>query len=89
MSIDKVFVVGAGLMGSGIAQASAQSGIEVILNDVNQEAVDKGLKNIEWSVGKFIEKGKLFETKVKAGQLGRKTGRGWYNYDDNGTRKGN
>ena len=63
MNIDKVFIVGAGLMGSGIAQVCAQSGIEVILNDVNQEAVDKGLKNIEWSVGKFIEKGKLSENK--------------------------
>jgi len=63
MIIDKIFIVGAGLMGSGIAQACAQSGIEVILNDVNREAVDKGLKDIEWSVGKFIEKGKLSETK--------------------------
>jgi len=63
MSIDRIFIVGAGLMGSGIAQACAQSGIEVILNDVNQEAVDKGLKNIEWSIDKFIEKGKLSETK--------------------------
>jgi len=63
VGINKVFVVGAGLMGSGIAQVCAQSGIEVILNDVNQEAVNKGLKNIVWSVGKFIEKGKLSETK--------------------------
>ncbi|NQT57141.1 MAG: 3-hydroxybutyryl-CoA dehydrogenase, partial [Desulfobacteraceae bacterium] len=63
MNIDKVFIVGAGLMGSGIAQVCAQSGIEVILNDVNQEALNKGLKNIEWSVGKFIEKGKLSENK--------------------------
>jgi len=69
MSINKVFVVGAGLMGSGIAQVCAQSGIEVILNDVNQEVVDKGLENIAWSVGKFIEKGKLSED--KASVLGR------------------
>ena len=69
MSIDNVFIVGAGLMGSGIAQVCAQSGIEVTLNDVNREAVNKGLKNIEWSVGKFVEKGKLSETRESV--LGR------------------
>lgn len=63
MNIYKVFIIGAGLMGSGIAQACAQSGIEVILYDINQEAVDNGLKHIEWSVSKFVEKGKLSETK--------------------------
>ena len=63
MTINNVFIVGAGLMGSGIAQVCAQAGIHVNLNDVNQEALDKGLKNITWSVGKFVEKGKLSEDK--------------------------
>ena len=63
MDIKKVFVVGAGLMGSGIAQACAQAGLAVMLNDVSQEAIDKGLKNIAWSVGKFVEKGTLKESK--------------------------
>jgi 3-hydroxybutyryl-CoA dehydrogenase len=61
MGIKQVFVVGAGLMGGGIAQVCAQSGMHVLLNDVSQEAVDKGLKNISWSVGKLVEKGKLSE----------------------------
>jgi 3-hydroxybutyryl-CoA dehydrogenase len=61
MSIDRIFIVGAGLMGSGIAQVCAQSGIQVILNDISQEPIDKGMKNIAWSVDKFIEKGKLSE----------------------------
>ncbi len=61
MDIKKVFIVGSGLMGSGIAQVCAQSGMEVLLNDVTQEFIDKGLKNIAWSVGKFVEKGKLKE----------------------------
>jgi len=64
MAINKVFIVGAGLMGSGIAQVCAQSGINVILNDISQEAIEKGLKNIAWSVSKFIEKGKLTEDKA-------------------------
>jgi 3-hydroxybutyryl-CoA dehydrogenase len=63
MSIKKVFVVGAGTMGSGIAQVCAQSGMGVALNDISQELIEKGLKNISWSVGKFIEKGKLSESK--------------------------
>ena len=63
MTINNVLIVGAGLMGSGIAQVCAQSGINVYLNDANREALDKGLKTIAWSVGNFIEKGKLSEDK--------------------------
>jgi 3-hydroxybutyryl-CoA dehydrogenase len=63
MEIKKVIVVGSGLMGSGIAQVCAQAGIDVFLNDVSREALDKAIKNIGWSVGKFIEKGKLTEKK--------------------------
>jgi 3-hydroxybutyryl-CoA dehydrogenase len=63
MSIKKVLVLGSGLMGSGIAQVCAQAGIQVSLNDVSQEALDRAVKNIAWSVGKLIEKGALTEDK--------------------------
>ena len=63
MDIQKVFIVGSGLMGSGIAQVCAQSGLEVVLYDIDTEALKKALKNIEWSVGKFVEKGELKEEK--------------------------
>jgi len=63
MDIRKVFIVGSGLMGSGIAQVCAQSGLEVVLYDIDTEALKKALKNIEWSVGKFVEKGELKEEK--------------------------
>ena len=63
MDIRKVFIVGSGLMGSGIAQVCAQSGLEVVLYDIDTEALKKALKNIEWSVGKFVEKGELREEK--------------------------
>ncbi len=63
MEVKKVIVVGSGLMGSGIAQVCAQAGIEVFLNDVSQEALDKAIKNIEWSVNKIIGKGILVESK--------------------------
>ena len=61
MSIENVLVIGAGLMGSGIAQVCAQAGIQVALHDVSKDALEKALKGIEWSVGKFVEKGKLTE----------------------------
>jgi 3-hydroxybutyryl-CoA dehydrogenase len=61
MQIKKVFVIGSGLMGSGIAQVCAQAGITASLYDISQEALDKAIKNIGWSIGKFIEKGTLKE----------------------------
>ncbi len=61
MTIKEVFIVGAGLMGSGIAQVIAQAGINVTITDVSEETLVKGMKSISWSVDKFIEKGKLSE----------------------------
>ena len=61
MNIQTVFVVGSGLMGSGIAQVCAQTGLQVCMNDISQEILDQALKNIAWSAGKFVEKGKLTE----------------------------
>jgi len=61
MGIQKVLVVGSGLMGSGIAQVCAQAGIQVLLYDVSKDALVNAIKTIDWSVGKFIEKGKLGE----------------------------
>jgi 3-hydroxybutyryl-CoA dehydrogenase len=59
MLIQKVMVIGSGLMGSGIAQVSAQAGCEVVLTDVSEQALDKAMKNMAWSVGKLAEKGKI------------------------------
>ena len=61
MQIHNIFVVGSGLMGSGIAQVFAQAGMTVTLNDENREALQKAQKNIAWSVGKLVEKGRLKE----------------------------
>jgi 3-hydroxybutyryl-CoA dehydrogenase len=63
MSVEKVLVIGSGLMGSGIAQVCAQAGIQVYLHDVSNEALTRAIKTVDWSVGKFIEKGKLSEDK--------------------------
>lgn len=61
MDIKKIFIVGAGLMGSGIAQACAQVGLKAEVLDVDSQAVQKSSNAIAWSVGKLAEKGKLKE----------------------------
>jgi 3-hydroxybutyryl-CoA dehydrogenase len=61
MKIKKSFIVGSGLMGSGIAQVCAQAGIDVFLYDIDTEVLKKAMDNIEWSVNKFVEKGKVKE----------------------------
>jgi 3-hydroxybutyryl-CoA dehydrogenase len=62
MEIKKIFVAGAGLMGGGIAQVCAQAGYHVTMRDVTDEILQKSLKTINWSVGKFVDKGKVAGT---------------------------
>lgn len=59
MAISKIFVIGAGTMGNGIAQTAAVSGFDVIMMDVVPEALEKGVATIARSVGKLHEKGRL------------------------------
>src|SRR5438445_8159213 len=62
MAIQKVGVVGCGLMGSGIAQVAAQAGFPTVVREVSPEIVDKGLKSIEKNLARLVEKGNLSET---------------------------
>ena len=62
--VQTIAVIGAGQMGSGIAQASATSGHNVILNDVEERFVQKGLETIKKSLSKFVEKGKLSQDEM-------------------------
>jgi 3-hydroxybutyryl-CoA dehydrogenase len=55
--MENIMVVGAGFMGSGIAQVCAQKGSKVYLMDVNENALDKALSGIKWSLEKFSAKG--------------------------------
>jgi 3-hydroxyacyl-CoA dehydrogenase/enoyl-CoA hydratase/3-hydroxybutyryl-CoA epimerase len=68
----KVVVLGAGMMGAGIAYQCAKSGIEVVLKDVSQEAADRGKGYSEKLVAKGIERGKVTQEKGDA-LLGRIT----------------
>ncbi|MFI1968843.1 3-hydroxybutyryl-CoA dehydrogenase [Streptomyces cinnamoneus] len=68
----KLAVIGAGLMGSGIAQVSAQAGWDVVLRDVTDEALKRGTDGIKASYDKFVAKGKL-EAGAAEAALGRIT----------------
>ena len=59
MAVKKIGVIGAGQMGHGIALVAAKAGFDVILNDVKDEFVKKGLNKIERFLDKSIEKGKM------------------------------
>ena len=61
MAIQKVGVVGCGLMGSGIAQVCAQAGFTTVVREVSSDLVEKGLKSIEKNLARLLEKGTLTE----------------------------
>jgi len=65
MTISKVGVVGAGSMGSGIANLAAISGFQVILHDVEQKFLDNGLSRINKFMEKSVAKGKMTEEQKK------------------------
>ena len=62
MQIEKVGILGCGLMGSGIAQVAATAGFHVAVLEVEQKFLDKGFAGIEKSLAKFAEKGTIKET---------------------------
>lgn len=70
--IERVLVVGAGTMGNGIAQVCAQAGMQVTLTDVAPAVLSRGMENIQKSLGRLVEKGKL-EAAARDATLGRIT----------------
>ena len=70
MSLKTVGVVGAGSMGNGIAQISAQAGFDVIMSDVEDKFVQNAMKNIDKFLSRSVEKGKM-TADAKAATLGR------------------
>lgn len=66
MEIKKVCVLGAGLMGNGIAQVCAQAGYDVALRDIEQRFVDGGMNTIRKNLGRDVEKGKMTQVHMDA-----------------------
>jgi 3-hydroxybutyryl-CoA dehydrogenase len=66
MAISKVGVLGCGLMGHGISQICAQAGWDVVVREVDQAPLDKGLGKIEKQLGRAVEKGKMEQSDADA-----------------------
>lgn len=65
MAIKKVGVVGGGLMGSGIAQTAAQAGCDVLMNEINQELLDRGQQRVSGAWTMLAGKGRITEDQAK------------------------
>ena len=66
MEIKKICVLGAGLMGNGIAQVCAQAGYEVALRDIEQRFIDGGMNTIKKNLSRSVEKGKMAQDEMDA-----------------------
>ena len=59
MTVKKLLVAGAGQMGAGIVQVSAIAGIDVVMIDVADEFIQRGMAGIEKGLGRMVEKGRM------------------------------
>ena len=69
MEIKKIGIIGAGTMGNGIAQAFAVCGYDVTMTDINEAAVQRGLKTVDGSLERLVKKEKM-TAEAKAAALG-------------------
>jgi len=70
VAIKKVFVIGAGTMGNGIAQVSAQAGYDVVMSDIKDEFIQKGMAAIEKSLDRMVKK-EIIQDSEKAAIIAR------------------
>jgi len=70
MDLNKIGIVGAGQMGNGIAHVAAQSGLEVVMHDLQQEFVDRGLATVDKNLQRGVDKGRMTADEKQA-VLGR------------------
>ena len=67
MNIEKIAVLGAGQMGNGITQVAACAGYQVVMIDIKQEFVDRGIATIEKSLSKLVSKERMMMKRYLAG----------------------
>jgi 3-hydroxybutyryl-CoA dehydrogenase len=66
MEVKKIAVLGAGIMGAGIAQVAAQVGLQVNMEDIDNKFIEKGMNTIKQSLGRFVSKGKMTQADADA-----------------------
>jgi 3-hydroxybutyryl-CoA dehydrogenase len=66
MEIKRIAIIGSGIMGSGVAQVSAVAGYDVVLQDINDKALERAKSGIEFSLTKLADKGKITPEQVEA-----------------------
>ncbi len=66
MKIEKIAILGSGVMGHGIAQVAAMSGYRISLRDIDQSFLDKAMEKVRWSLNKLVEKGKMRKEEADA-----------------------
>src|SRR6516165_6020368 len=59
MGLSTIGIIGAGQMGAGIAQVAAQSGLNILLNDISDEMIARGKQGIERSLDRMIQRGRV------------------------------
>lgn len=64
--MNKIAVIGSGTMGSGIVQVCAQAGYDVIMRDINQDALDRGMKTVDKNLGRLVSKERMTEDEKAA-----------------------
>lgn len=65
MNVERIAVLGAGTMGHGIAQVAAMAGFRVAMLDVSNEALNRAVEQIAWSLDRLVEKGRLGEDEAR------------------------
>lgn len=73
MKINKIGVIGSGIMGSGIAQVAVQSGFSVLFYDINEKNIEKGVACIKGNLDRMVEKGKRTREEADSILLGLST----------------
>lgn len=66
MSVTNIGVIGAGIMGSGIAQVCAQAGYNVVMRDIEERFVEKGMQIIQGNLQRMVKKEKLTQEEADA-----------------------
>ena len=66
MKVQTIGIIGAGTMGSGIAQACAQSGLDVVMQDIDEQAVARGVQVVDKSLSRLVSKEKMTDADKQA-----------------------